>query len=72
MIVLMIAAAVHWAHTGNEMLRDNWNAGKASSSSGVAHQIFNGVCLGVLGLTGFESSLSFSSRRTAFLKFMLT
>ncbi|KAF7440164.1 hypothetical protein PC9H_000508 [Pleurotus ostreatus] len=62
MIVLMIAAAVHWAHTGNEMLRDNWNAGKASSSSGMAHQIFNGVCLGVLGLTGFETTPSYLAK----------
>ena len=72
MVVLMIAAAVHWGHTGNELLRENWNAGKASTSSGVARQIFNGVCLGVLGLTGFESQLSFSSRRASFLKLIST
>ncbi|KAL4267203.1 hypothetical protein AB1N83_003056 [Pleurotus pulmonarius] len=62
MVVLMIAAAVHWAHTGNELLRENWNAGKASSSSGVARQIFNGVCLGVLGLTGFETTPSYVAK----------
>ncbi|KNZ79290.1 hypothetical protein J132_03765 [Termitomyces sp. J132] len=53
MTVLIISSCVYWGKTGSQQLRDNWSSGKNSSSS-VAHEIFNGVCLGMLGLTGFE------------------
>ncbi|KAG6860603.1 hypothetical protein C0995_009424 [Termitomyces sp. Mi166 len=61
MMVLIILSCVHWGRTGSQQLRDNWNSGRASSSS-VAHEIFNGVCLGMLGLTGFECTPSYIGR----------
>ncbi|KAG5732915.1 hypothetical protein E4T56_gene8432, partial [Termitomyces sp. T112] len=61
MTVLIISSCVYWGKTGSQQLRDNWSSGKNSSSS-VAHEIFNGVCLGMLGLTGFECIPSYIGR----------
>lgn len=63
MIALIIASAVHWGQIGNEQLKANWNQGRsdATSPQSVAKQIFNGFCLGMLGLTGFECVYTFSS-----------
>jgi hypothetical protein len=54
MLALMIASAVAWCQMGNAQLRLNWIAGQATSARGIAHQIFDGICVGMLGLTGFE------------------
>ena len=54
MIVLFVASIVGWARLGNEQLRSNWDTGRRMASTGIARQIFNGACVGVLGLTGFE------------------
>lgn len=54
MVVLIVASTVAWARAGNTQLRENWIAGQAPSSLGIARQIFNGICIGMLGLTGFE------------------
>ncbi len=54
MIVLMVASAIHWGNIGNDQLRENWVSNQASSTSKVARHIFDGWCLGMLGLTGFE------------------
>lgn len=54
MAVLMICSSVHWGKIGTTQLKENWQIGQAPSSSAVASQIFNGFCLGMLGLTGFE------------------
>jgi hypothetical protein len=54
MAALMIASVVTWIQHGNDTLRNNWNAGQPGSASGVARDIFNGICLGLLGVTGFE------------------
>ncbi|KDR77023.1 hypothetical protein GALMADRAFT_425547 [Galerina marginata CBS 339.88] len=65
MILLTIASCIHWGHIGIEQLRDNWNQGRAStdsSASSVARQIYYGICLGMLGLTGFECTPSYVSR----------
>ncbi|KAF8654813.1 hypothetical protein AX16_003382 [Volvariella volvacea WC 439] len=62
MVALMIASAVHWGRIGNFQLRENWTQYRAHSSQGVAHQIFNGICLGMLGLTGFECVPSYVAR----------
>ncbi|KAL5497753.1 hypothetical protein ACEPAH_2684 [Sanghuangporus vaninii] len=56
MIGLTIAALVAWIRHGNSIIHSNWIEGQPGSSSGIAHQIFNGVCLGMLGMTGFECS----------------
>lgn len=62
MLALFIAGIVAWAKMGNTLIRDNWRIGTANSSrSHVARQLFDGVCIGMLGLTGFECMhLSFS------------
>ena len=54
---LSIASAVHWAQTGNAQLHRNWLAGLAPTGAAVARQLFNGFCLGMLGLTGIECAL---------------
>jgi hypothetical protein len=53
-LTLVIASLVQWSRVGNAQIRENWNAGQASSARVVARQIFNGFCIGMLGLTGFE------------------
>ena len=55
MTVLFIASIVGWAHFGNAQLRANWQLGRQdNTSASVARQLFNGICIGVLGVTGFE------------------
>lgn len=51
MTALMIAAAVAWARNGMDVLLDNWEL-RPTGSSGIARAIFNGVCIGFLGVTG--------------------
>lgn len=58
MTALGITAVVHWARTGNAQLQQNWVEGQAPSRSAIARQLFNGFCLGVLGLTGIECASS--------------
>jgi hypothetical protein len=58
MAALIFASAIHWGKIGNSQLKENWAAGQAPSSVAVARQIFNGFCLGMLGLTGFECASS--------------
>lgn len=56
MLGLAIASIVAWASTGSLQLQENWVAGQAglSSPASILKQVFNGVCIGMLGLTGFE------------------
>lgn len=57
MVVLIIVASIHWHEIGIQQLTDNWNLWRTTSrtsSSGIAKQIYYGICLGMLGLTGFE------------------
>ena len=60
MTALVIAALVAWIKHGNTTIGENWYSGLPASSSGIARQIFNGVCLGMLGMTGFECELMHS------------
>ncbi|KAJ3733852.1 AAAP amino acid permease [Lentinula guzmanii] len=62
MTILIIAGAVHWASIGNDQIKENWHDGKASSASEIAKQTFNGFCLGMLGLTGFECTPAYIAR----------
>jgi hypothetical protein len=67
MIALAIASCVHWGKSGNSQLWLNWVEGQASSGSAIARQIFDGFCLGMLGLTGIEceyESIPVPSTRT--------
>ncbi|KAF8911346.1 amino acid permease-domain-containing protein [Mucidula mucida] len=62
MVALIVASAVHWGRIGNAQLEQNWHTHSASSGSDIAHQIFNGFCLGMLGLTGFECTPSYIAK----------
>ena len=70
MCMLIIASCIHWGQSGVGQLTDNWKLGRTQNSNafGVAKQLFYGVCVGMLGLTGFEcevvpSFLSYSGSR---------
>lgn len=57
MTMLVIVSCVHWGQTGIGQLKTNWEHGRATTNtsvSSVARQIYYGICLGMLGLTGFE------------------
>ncbi|KAF9556823.1 hypothetical protein CPC08DRAFT_641000 [Agrocybe pediades] len=65
MIVLVLTAAVHWGRVGNDQLKANWHNGRATSDNSAAsivRQIYYGICLGMLGLTGFECTPSYIAR----------
>ncbi|KAK7040709.1 hypothetical protein VNI00_009615 [Paramarasmius palmivorus] len=62
LVALMVAAFVHWSAIGNSQIKANWDAGSAHSGTTIARQIFNGFCLGVLGLTGFECVPAYIAR----------
>ena len=62
MLVLATASIVAWGRGGNAQLRDNWAAGQAISARNVAKQIFDGICIGMLGLTGFECVPAYVAR----------
>ncbi|KAG8777012.1 hypothetical protein FRC12_000579 [Ceratobasidium sp. 428] len=58
MTVLMIASIVAWARTGMDVMRSNWEL-RPTTASDIARSIFNGVCIGFLGVTGFECTPSY-------------
>ncbi|GLB39740.1 putative amino acid permease [Lyophyllum shimeji] len=62
MAVLIVSSSIYWGKTGVDQLRDNWYAGSAPSASVAARHIFNGFCLGMLGLTGVECTPSYVGR----------
>ncbi|KAF8318372.1 hypothetical protein DL93DRAFT_2183436 [Clavulina sp. PMI_390] len=55
MAMLLIASMVFWARHGTQIIAANW-ALRPSGSASTAKAIFNGVCIGFLSVTGFESS----------------
>lgn len=62
MTVLFIASIIAWAKRGNTQIKENWEEGRMNfSTQPTARQIFNGVCIGVLGLTGFECVPSYAA-----------
>ena len=60
MTTLIVASCIHWGQTGVGQFRINWENGKSQSSTAgtIAKQLFHGICLGMLGLTGFECTIS--------------
>lgn len=52
--MLLVAASYRWAEYGNVVIAQNWQVVRNASPGEVAHQLFNGICIGMLGLTGFE------------------
>ncbi|RXW21510.1 hypothetical protein EST38_g4323 [Candolleomyces aberdarensis] len=66
MTSLIIASTVNWARMGNERLKQNWSLGMAehsqTSAASILKQVYYGICLGMLGLTGFECIPSYIAR----------
>ncbi|KAH0581075.1 hypothetical protein H2248_012209 [Termitomyces sp. 'cryptogamus'] len=62
MMVLVVSSLLHLGTTGSQQLRDNWNSRSPSSPSSIWQQVFYGICLGMLGLTGFECTPSYIGR----------
>ena len=58
MCVLVIASCVRWGQAGGQ-LTANWELGRSQNSNafGVIKQLFYGICVGMLGLTGFECEI---------------
>lgn len=55
MITLIVASVIAWGRGGMAQLSSNWTLGHVGlSPAGIARQVFNGICIGMLGLTGFE------------------
>jgi amino acid transporter len=54
----MIVSAIAWAHTGSDVLRANW-AERPASWHAILRDIFYGVCIGFLGVSGFETTPSY-------------
>ncbi|CAL1697826.1 unnamed protein product [Somion occarium] len=62
MLALFVASVVAWARTGNSLIHENWVMGRGPLRAGhIVGEVFNGVCIGVLGLTGFECTPSYVS-----------
>ncbi|KIJ54334.1 hypothetical protein M422DRAFT_58383 [Sphaerobolus stellatus SS14] len=55
MAMLMVASAVAWARQGTDILAANW-ALRPKGSESIARAVFNGICVGFLGVTGFETT----------------
>ncbi|KAI8893869.1 amino acid permease-domain-containing protein [Globomyces pollinis-pini] len=57
MVILMICSVVKWVSIGNIQLSKNWDFQMMTTSDyQIPTHIFRGVCLGLLGVTGFESA----------------
>jgi len=55
MTMLVVASTIAWGRGGTAQLSANWSNGHTElSTAAIVRQVFNGVCLGMLGLTGFE------------------
>lgn len=54
MVVLILAASVKWGRMGIDQLKSNWIEGEARTTSlaVILKQIYYGIYLGMLGLTG--------------------
>ncbi|KAI9280283.1 amino acid permease-domain-containing protein [Umbelopsis sp. AD052] len=58
MLTLLIASIIHWGQVGNATLIANWNYPYPENSS-AAKMIFSGFCVGLLGVTGYETAGNF-------------
>lgn len=55
MAMLFVASFIAWGHAGNSQIRQNWRDGTQNlTANAIARQVFYGICIGILGLTGFE------------------
>ncbi|OAD04682.1 hypothetical protein MUCCIDRAFT_139963, partial [Mucor lusitanicus CBS 277.49] len=56
MAVVMVTSVIMWGKGGSQTLIDNWTRIPDPEGSNPAQLIFNGLCIGLLGVTGFESA----------------
>ncbi|CED82554.1 Amino acid/polyamine transporter I [Phaffia rhodozyma] len=56
MALLMVVSTVAWIREGNTTLLSNWNLSVKSwdGGNGAVRAVFNGICIGFLGVTGVE------------------
>ncbi|CAG8785663.1 9712_t:CDS:2, partial [Dentiscutata erythropus] len=54
--LLMIACLIQWVIQGNSILIENW---EDPGSGNPLLDTFNGICVGLLGITGFETSCNY-------------
>jgi len=54
MIMLVVASVIALGRGGAVQLSSNWSDRHTGLSTSIVRQIFDGVCIGMLGLTGFE------------------
>ncbi|KAL4061674.1 amino acid permease-domain-containing protein [Scleroderma citrinum] len=64
MIILFIASVIALISFGPSQLKENWATGyeRSGSSASALRQVFNGVCIGMLGLTGFECAPAYAAK----------
>lgn len=66
MAMLIVASTIALGRGGTAQLSANWSNGHTGlTTTAIARQLFNGVCIGMLGLTGFECE-SFYRQSTNF------
>jgi amino acid transporter len=53
MVILMVFSGISWARLGSATLIANWQL-RPTSSLSILRDIFNGICIGFLGVSGFE------------------
>jgi amino acid transporter len=70
MLTLLIASFIHWGQVGNATLIANWNYPYPENSSAVK-MIFNGFCVGLLGVTGYEVGLIYAKSVEVIIHFVL-
>ncbi|KAI9599122.1 amino acid permease-domain-containing protein [Syncephalis fuscata] len=58
---LMIVSAIYWGNNGSDVFIDNWNNGTVlfPTASSIASALFLGYSIGLLGITGFETSSNY-------------
>ncbi|RKP28064.1 amino acid permease-domain-containing protein, partial [Syncephalis pseudoplumigaleata] len=61
LLALMVVSAVHWGVHGSGTLIANWNSGTElfPDANAVATALFLGYSIGLLGITGFETSSNY-------------
>ncbi|KAM0791716.1 hypothetical protein ACM66B_003985 [Microbotryomycetes sp. NB124-2] len=59
--MVVVAAIVQWSRSGNQVISSNWNEYAPGSASPIWKQLFLGVCVAFLGVTGIESAPDYRS-----------
>jgi hypothetical protein len=56
MVILMVCSLIAWGRNGSSVLIANWTSSVAQwdGGKGAPRAVFNGICVGFLGVTGVE------------------